>query len=57
MNVTKPVWQDKVSSVFDFSKELLLIVLKNGIEKSRNAVPVAEQSGMDGKKMAIKVVF
>jgi len=45
MKVAIPIWQGKVSSVFDFADELLLIELENGIEKSRNEVSLTEQSG------------
>jgi len=44
MKIAIPVWQGNVSSVFDFAHKLLLVELENGKEKSRQEVPLAEQS-------------
>ncbi|KPK75879.1 MAG: hypothetical protein AMJ79_09200 [Phycisphaerae bacterium SM23_30] len=45
MKVAISVWQNKISSVFDFADKLLLIDLENGIEKSRKEITLTEQSG------------
>ena len=45
MKVSLPIWQGKVAGVFDFADVLLLVDMENGIEKSRNEVPLTERSG------------
>ncbi len=47
MKIAIPVWQGNVSSVFDFAHKLLLVELENGTEKSRQEVPLTEQSGQE----------
>lgn len=44
MKIAIPAWQGNVSSVFDFAHKLLLVELENGKEKSRQELPLAEQS-------------
>ena len=44
MKIAVPVWQNNVSSVFDFANKLLLVELENGLEIGRNEVVFAEQS-------------
>lgn len=44
MKIAIPVWQDNVSSVFDFANKLLLVELENGAEIGRNEIVLAEQS-------------
>ena len=45
MNVAISVWQERISSVFDFAAKLLLIDLEKGHEKSRKEIVLSEQSG------------
>lgn len=45
MKVAIPVWQGRVSSVFDFAHRLLLAELKDGVEQGRRELVLAEQSG------------
>jgi predicted Fe-Mo cluster-binding NifX family protein len=45
MKIAIPIWQGNVSSVFDFAHNLLLVELEKGVEKSRQEVSLAEQSG------------
>ena len=46
MKIAVPIWQDQVSSVFDFAHKLLIVELENGIEKERKEVELAEQSDL-----------
>ncbi len=45
MKIAIPVWQGRVSSVFDFAGKLLLVELEDGIEKKRNEVLLTAPSG------------
>ena len=45
MKIAIPIWQDTISSVFDFANKLLLVEMENSVEKSRNEIVLAEQSG------------
>ena len=47
MNIAIPVWQGKVSSVFDFCGRLLLVHVENGMEISREEIALAEESGSE----------
>jgi len=47
MKVALPVWQGRVSSVFDFAHELLVIEFEKGREKGRQEIVLVEQSGPD----------
>lgn len=47
MKIAIPVWQGRVSSVFDFADKLLLVELEKGIEKERNKVLLTEPSGQE----------
>ena len=40
MKIAIPIWNDYVSSVFDFAHELLLIDTENGCETSRTEVSI-----------------
>jgi len=40
MKIAIPIWNDYVSSVFDFAHELLLIDIENGCETSRTEVSI-----------------
>ena len=45
MKVALPVWNGRVSSVFDFAHKLLIMELENGGEKDRQEIVLVEQSG------------
>ena len=47
MKVALPVWQGRVSSVFDFAHKLLLIELNKGEEKGRQEIVLVEQSDLE----------
>jgi predicted Fe-Mo cluster-binding NifX family protein len=44
MKVALPVWQGRVSSVFDFAHILLVVEFEKGREKSRQEITLAEQT-------------
>lgn len=44
MRIAIPVWEDCVSSVFDFAHRLLLVEIENDIEANRSAVALESQS-------------
>ena len=44
MKVAIPVWEDRVSSVLDFSQRLFVVEMKEGGETSRVQVALSEQS-------------
>jgi predicted Fe-Mo cluster-binding NifX family protein len=44
MKVAIPIWEDRVSSVLDFSQRLVVVELKNGGEMSRAQIAVSEQN-------------
>jgi predicted Fe-Mo cluster-binding NifX family protein len=44
MKVAITVWQDRVSSVLDFSQRLVVMELEDGRETSRTEIDVAERS-------------
>ena len=44
MKIAIPIWNDCVSSVFDFSGKLLLVEIENGKEISKSEVPLESQS-------------
>ena len=46
MKVAIAVWEDRVSSVLDFSQQLFVVELKEGGETSRVQVALAEQSAL-----------
>jgi len=45
MKVALPVWQGRVSSVFDFAHKLLVVEFEKSREKSRQEIVLVEQSG------------
>jgi predicted Fe-Mo cluster-binding NifX family protein len=45
MKVALPVWQGRVSSVFDFAHKLLVVEFERGREKARQEIILVEQSG------------
>lgn len=45
MKVALPVWQGRVSSVFDFAHKLLVVEFEKGKEKARQEIVLVEQSG------------
>jgi predicted Fe-Mo cluster-binding NifX family protein len=45
MKVALPVWQGRVSSVFDFAHRLLVVEVEKGKEKSRQEIILVEQIG------------
>jgi predicted Fe-Mo cluster-binding NifX family protein len=45
MKVALPVWQGRVSSVFDFAHKLLVVEFEKGREKARQEIILVEQSG------------
>ena len=45
MKVALPVWQGRVSSVFDLAHKLLVVEFEKGREKSRREIVLIEQSG------------
>jgi predicted Fe-Mo cluster-binding NifX family protein len=47
MRIAVSIWQDSVSSVFDFAHKLLLVELQNGKEKNRQEVVLTERSGRE----------
>jgi predicted Fe-Mo cluster-binding NifX family protein len=61
MKVALPVWQGRVSSVFDFAHKLLLIEFEKGKEKSRQEIVLVEQSGPKRttmlKKLGVSVLI
>lgn len=46
MKVAVTVWEDRVSSVLDFSQQLLLVEWQNGGETSRCRIALSEQSAL-----------
>ena len=44
MKIAIPVWNECVSSVFDFAHRLLLVDIENGRELSQSEVPLAPES-------------
>lgn len=46
MKIAVPIWQDQVSSVFDFAHKLLLVELEDGNEKERKEIELADKSGL-----------
>jgi len=44
MKVAIPVWQDRVSSVLDFSQRLVVVELKDGGETSRVEIALSERN-------------
>jgi predicted Fe-Mo cluster-binding NifX family protein len=61
MKVAIPIWQGKVSSVFDFAHTLLLVELENGIEKERKEIELADKSGLKRadilKRLGVRVLI
>ncbi|AQQ71792.1 hypothetical protein SMSP2_02171 [Limihaloglobus sulfuriphilus] len=47
MRIAISIWQNNVSSVFDFANKLLLVELENGKEKNRKEVFLTELSGQE----------
>jgi predicted Fe-Mo cluster-binding NifX family protein len=45
MKVALPVWQGRLSSVFDFAHKLLVVEFEKGREKSRQEIILVEQNG------------
>jgi len=45
MKLAIPIWNDRVSSAFDFAHKLLLIEFENDREKSRQEIALVDQSG------------
>jgi predicted Fe-Mo cluster-binding NifX family protein len=46
MKVAIAVWQDRVSSVLDFSQQLFIVELKDGDETSRVQIALPEQTAL-----------
>jgi predicted Fe-Mo cluster-binding NifX family protein len=46
MKIAIPVWNNCVSSAFDFAKRLLLIEIKNGSESNRIEIPLEKESDL-----------
>ena len=44
MKVALPVWQDRVSSVFDFAHKILVVEFEKGRETDRQEIILVEQS-------------
>ena len=44
MKIAIPVWNDRVSSAFDFAHRLLLVDIENGKEMNRSEVALESQS-------------
>lgn len=61
MKVALPVWQGRVSSVFDFSHKLLVVELEKGKEKAREEIVLVEQSVPNRaamlKQLGVKVLI
>ena len=61
MKVALPVWQGRVSSVFDFAHKLLVVEFEKGREKSRQEIILVEQSGPNRaamlKQLDVKVLI
>lgn len=46
MKVAIPVWEDRVSSVLDFSQRLVVVELKSGGETSRAEIALSERNAL-----------
>ena len=61
MKVALPVWQGRVSSVFDFAHRLLVVEFEKGREKSRQEIVIVEQSGPNRaamlKQLGVRVLI
>ena len=44
MKVAIPVWEGRVSPVFDAARRLMVVKLEGGMEMDRREIPLAEQS-------------
>ena len=44
MKIAIPIWNERVSSVFDFAHQLLLVDIENGKEITRSEIPLFRQS-------------
>jgi len=57
MKIAIPVWNNCVSSAFDFAKRLLLIDIKNGSESKRIEIPLEKESDLQkaGRLKNLKV--
>jgi predicted Fe-Mo cluster-binding NifX family protein len=61
MKVALPVWQGRVSSVFDFAHKLLVVEFEKGREKDRQEIVLVEQSGPNRaamlKQLGVRVLI
>jgi len=46
MKIAIPIWNNCVSSAFDFANRLLLINIKNGSETNRTEIPLEKESDL-----------
>jgi len=46
MKVAIAVWEDRVSSVLDFSQHVVVVELRDGIESGRSQVALSEQNAL-----------